>query len=126
MGQCIGRELLGRWELRASAARVANGSARHETSVRQEPAPVIPKGPDFGLGEEFHPIEQLGEGGSGETWLMIEKHSGRQMALKMIQRPIPKVLHEMLLHEIQVRLAEVDSLPCGRRRLDRHAGLSFF
>jgi len=64
---------------------------------------VIPKGPDFGLGEEFHPIEQLGEGGSGETWLMIEKHSGRQMALKMIQRPIPKVLHEMLLHEIQIQ-----------------------
>ena len=102
MGQCIGREIVWLLERRASAAKVTNGSTRNNTTVNREPAPVLPKGPDFGLGEAFHPIEPVGEGGSGETWLMIEKPSGRQVALKMIQRPIPKVLHEMLLHEIQV------------------------
>lgn len=62
-----------------------------------------PRGPDFGLGEVFETIEPLGEGGSGETWLMIEKDSRRQLAVKLIRRPIPKVLHEMLLHEIQIQ-----------------------
>lgn len=45
----------------------------------------------------------LGEGGSGETWLMEDNASGALVAVKLIKRPIPKVLHEMILHEILVR-----------------------
>lgn len=44
----------------------------------------------------------LGEGGSGETWLMEDADTGEFVAVKLIKRPIPKVLHEMILHEILV------------------------
>lgn len=103
MGQCIGRELdrFG-FDRSVSAAGGVNGSGANAPKS-QEPPPMKPRGPDFGLGEVFETIEPLGEGGSGETWLMIEKDSRRQLAVKLIRRPIPKVLHEMLLHEIQIQ-----------------------
>lgn len=105
MGLCVGKETGGRFERTVSAARVANGSG-HNDSYHESPPPKA-KGPDFGLGEVFDAVEELGEGGSGETWLMVDKEVGRKVAVKLIRRPIPKVLHEMLLHEIQVGLWSV-------------------
>ena len=45
----------------------------------------------------------LGEGGSGETWLCRDKQSGEELAIKFIQRPIPKVVLPMIFHEVKVR-----------------------
>lgn len=56
----------------------------------------------FGL--DFLTVRNLlGEGGSGETWLMEDNETHELVAVKLIKRPIPSVLHEMLLHEIQIQ-----------------------
>eukprot|EP00803_Ostreobium_quekettii_P006140 evm.model.scf_58.12 EVM.evm.TU.scf_58.12 scf_58:110984-115751(+) len=108
MGLCMGKESHGgRLDRHPSSLHSANGSHHYDRPYQptaQQPPPLPqPKGPDFGLQGAFQPIDALGEGGSGETWLMRERDTGRQVAVKMIRRPIPKVLHEMLLHEIQIQ-----------------------
>eukprot|EP00210_Caulerpa_lentillifera_P007428 g7099.t1 len=57
----------------------------------------------FGLGKIFSAIRLLGEGGSGETWLMRETATHDLVAVKLIRRPIPRPLHQMLLQEIKIQ-----------------------
>lgn len=57
----------------------------------------------FGLSNYFESQRLLGEGGSGETWLMKDKTTKELVAVKMIKRPIPKALHQMLLQEIMIQ-----------------------
>lgn len=42
-------------------------------------------------------------GGSGETWLMREIATQELVAVKLIRRPIPRPLHQMLLQEIKIQ-----------------------
>ena len=60
---------------------------------------------DAGLDSEFEYIKLLGKGGTGETHLYRERKSGQLVAIKLVPRPLPRVLHESILREITVRLA---------------------
>ena len=42
-------------------------------------------------------------GGTGETFLYRDKQSGEQVAVKLIRRPLPKVIQANILREIMVR-----------------------
>jgi hypothetical protein len=52
------------------------------------------------------PLEQvrklLGEGGSGQTWLCLDRAARKQVAIKFMKRPIPKIVIPMMMHEIKV------------------------
>ena len=60
---------------------------------------------DAGLETEFEYIKLLGKGGTGETHLYRERKTGQLVAIKLVPRPLPRVLHESILREITVRLA---------------------
>eukprot|EP01023_Acetabularia_acetabulum_P069107 TRINITY_DN9929_c0_g2_i1.p2 TRINITY_DN9929_c0_g2~~TRINITY_DN9929_c0_g2_i1.p2 ORF type:complete len:158 (-),score=33.96 TRINITY_DN9929_c0_g2_i1:42-515(-) len=57
----------------------------------------------FGLKETHKVLELLGTGGTGETWLCRCISSGQLQAVKMIRRPIPKVILPMVLEEIKIQ-----------------------
>eukprot|EP00955_Chlamydomonas_euryale_P092094 364681-Chlamydomonas_euryale.AAC.7 len=44
----------------------------------------------------------LGQGASGETWLCVDRATGREVAIKFMQRPIPEVELPRLEREIKV------------------------
>jgi len=60
---------------------------------------------DPGLEKEFEYVKLLGKGGTGETHLYRERKSGRLVAIKLVPRPLPRVLHESILREITVCLS---------------------
>ncbi|KDD71541.1 hypothetical protein H632_c4829p0, partial [Helicosporidium sp. ATCC 50920] len=60
----------------------------------------------FGLESLFEPIKLLGRGGTGQTWLCRDRRSGRSVALKLQQRPLPCSTLELAYNEIVVQ-AEV-------------------
>ena len=49
-------------------------------------------------------VKFLGKGGHGEIWLFKDKASGEEVAIKLIKRPIPKLVMPDILREIKVRL----------------------
>lgn len=116
MGQCAGKPN-GEGTINARAKSYAvNGSATEQKPQQNgdgQSTDTVPKAVgsavgapkvanQFGL-DFLEAKHMLGEGGSGETWLMEDVHTKEQVAVKLIKRPIPKVLHEMLLHEIQIQ-----------------------
>ena len=60
--------------------------------------------PDFGLDETHDLVKFLGKGGHGEIWLFKNKATGEEVAVKLIKRPIPKLVMPDILREIKVRL----------------------
>eukprot|EP00798_Chlamydomonas_sp_ICE-L_P019488 gene19488-26150_t len=60
-------------------------------------------GPDFGLAETHVVIKLLGTGGEGETWLCKEKDTGREVAIKLIKRPIPRPAIAIIKREIKIQ-----------------------
>ncbi|MEW5307987.1 MAG: hypothetical protein WDW38_000382 [Sanguina aurantia] len=68
-----------------------------------EGIPGPPPIPDFGLDNNYEVIRLLGEGGSGQTWLCRDLETDENLAIKLIRRPIPRVLLPMILHEIQIQ-----------------------
>lgn len=87
---------------KADAGR-SEGSDRGQTNGDESPAGH----PDFGLKDSHELIKFLGRGGTGDTWLFREKATGDAVAIKLIKRPIPKVVMPNILREIRV------GLPCG-------------
>ena len=53
------------------------------------------------------------QGGTGQTLLYKEKATGEQVAIKLIKRPIPKVIMPNILREISVRAPTVACSSCG-------------
>ena len=74
--------------------------------------------PDAGLQEEFEHIKLLGSGGTGETHLYKTRRSGELVAIKLVPRPLPRVLHESILREITVRPALHAGNPAPRASRD--------
>ena len=97
-------------------------------SVAAHPRPITPKVPCLGLCDTHEYIKELGKGGrwcfcvdihpqglcreragtlaaggTGETFLYRDKQSGEQVAVKLIRRPLPKVIQANILREIMVR-----------------------
>jgi serine/threonine-protein kinase SRK2 len=69
--------------------------------------------PDFGLAEFWEVIKLLGTGGEGETWLCREHATGREVAIKLVRRPIPKSITQIIQREIRI-LADLG----GERAMD--------
>lgn len=44
-----------------------------------------------------------GRGGTGDTWAFLDKRTGQQVAIKFINRPLPKVLVQNIEREFTVR-----------------------
>eukprot|EP01023_Acetabularia_acetabulum_P014565 TRINITY_DN17113_c0_g2_i1.p2 TRINITY_DN17113_c0_g2~~TRINITY_DN17113_c0_g2_i1.p2 ORF type:complete len:183 (-),score=33.79 TRINITY_DN17113_c0_g2_i1:45-593(-) len=57
----------------------------------------------FGLSKTHKIIQLLGTGGTGETWLCKSLKTGQFEAVKLIRRPIPKVIVPMVLEEIKIQ-----------------------
>lgn len=87
-------------------SKANNTSNKTGGSSKKPPAPV--KGqkpethPDFGLKETHEVLKFLGRGGTGDTYLFKDKQSGEEVAVKLIRRPIPKVIMPNILREIRV------------------------
>ncbi len=59
--------------------------------------------PDFGLSQTHEVIKVLGKGGEGETWLCKDKATNREIAIKLIKRPIPKPAIAVIKREIKIQ-----------------------
>lgn len=104
MGQCAGKPSSAAAEERAPVSEngVQSKEGGQQGNANGGRAPR--KGSKSAFGLDFLKAKHmLGEGGSGETWLMEEIETGEYVAVKLIKRPIPKVLHEMILHEILIQ-----------------------
>lgn len=56
------------------------------------------------LAKSFEYIQQLGKGGTGDTGLFKDLQSGQEVAIKLIKRPLPKVIMPNILREVTVGL----------------------
>ena len=86
-------------------------------------------GGQFGLDAAYTPIRLLGRGGTGQTWLCSEVATGRQYALKLQQRPIPRNTVRLTYNEVTVRQqqpGEQGSLGVGRPVRVELAGLLLY
>ena len=78
------------------------------TTAKAAPAtPAEPQHPDNGLKSTHELIKFLGRGGTGDTYLFKDRVSGEDVAIKLMKRPLPKVIMPNILREIRV-----GSLPC--------------
>lgn len=63
-------------------------------------------GSDFNLPLDLYtPVKPLGKGGTGSTWLFTNAQTGEPVAIKFLQRPLPRILHQSILREFMVRWA---------------------
>lgn len=89
MGACAGKP--------SPETKHGSGKKTEGGSVKKPEGP-----PDFGLGDTHENIKLLGRGGTGETYLMRDKRTGELQAVKLIRRPIPKVLMPNMFREMRV------------------------
>lgn len=59
--------------------------------------------PDPGLYSTHRAVKSLGKGGTGETWLYQDRVTGQEVAVKLMRRPLPKVIEPNIQREIRVR-----------------------
>lgn len=62
----------------------------------------VKKLPDFGMPTDFEVVKLLGTGGEGETWLCIDKRTKREVAIKLVRRPIPKSITQIIQREVKI------------------------
>ena len=74
----------------------ANRGAQGPQAIRKE------KEVDIGLRDTFEYVKPLGQGGTGQTLLYRNKATAELVAIKLIKRPIPKVIMPNILREITV------------------------
>ena len=76
---------------------------RHETTHQIANGDSGQNHPDFGL-KETHVLKKfLGRGCTGDTYLFTDNRIIQPVAIKLIKRPIPKVILPNILREIRVR-----------------------
>ena len=81
-----------------------NGEAGVTTeSNNQSARPGLPDARHFGLEDTHVVLDVLGRGGEGSAWLMREIKTNKLCAVKLIKRPVPKVLMPFLLQEISIQ-----------------------
>ena len=66
--------------------------------------------PDIGLSGSHEFVKFLGRGGTGDTHLYKDRANGEEVAIKLVKRPVPKVVQPNLLREIRVRTLQKGSL----------------
>ncbi|DBA96843.1 hypothetical protein WJX82_009463 [Trebouxia sp. C0006] len=76
---------------------------RYDTANQSANGDSAEKHPDFGL-KETHDLKKfLGRGGTGDTYLFTDKRNSQPVAIKLIKRPIPKVILPNILREIRIQ-----------------------
>lgn len=84
----------------ASKQKVKNGEGAAEGESYER---IDGAHPDFGLKATHEVVRFLGRGGTGDTWLFRDKATEELVAIKLIKRPILKVIMPNILREITVR-----------------------
>lgn len=59
--------------------------------------------PDPMLAKTHEYIKQLGKGGTGDTGLFKDLSTGEEVAIKLIKRPLPKVIMPNILREVTIQ-----------------------
>lgn len=80
--------------------RAASASGGHD--ARKHKHVEQNKQPDFGLGTDFEVLRLLGTGGEGETWLCIDQRTKQEVAIKLVRRPIPRSITQIIQREIKI------------------------
>lgn len=55
-------------------------------------------------------VDHPGRGGTGDTWAFLDKRTNEEVAIKFINRPLPKVLVQNIQREFTVRARSVQIL----------------
>ena len=79
------------------SANKSKAAGKHAPAKTTEPAV-----PQFGLSDHFEVIKLLGTGGEGETWLCVDKVTKKEVAIKLVRRPIPKPITQIIQREIKI------------------------
>ncbi|KAK9808852.1 hypothetical protein WJX72_005109 [[Myrmecia] bisecta] len=74
---------------------------REDGSVHSKPKPI--ELPDIGLKDTHKLIQFLGRGGTGNTYEYKDLETGQAVAIKLIARPIPKVIMPNIFREIRIQ-----------------------
>ncbi|WIA21647.1 hypothetical protein OEZ85_000821 [Tetradesmus obliquus] len=82
--------------------QAAGSSSAHHHHHHKNQKQEAQKTPDFGLGEDFEVIKLLGTGGEGETWLCVDQRTKREVAIKLVRRPIPRSITQIIQREIKI------------------------
>lgn len=84
---------------------------RYESSNHTANGDGAENHPDFGL-KQTHDLKKfLGRGGTGDTYLFTDKRNNQPVAIKLIKRPIPKVILPNILREIRVQFCPASEPP---------------
>lgn len=79
------------------------GSCFSSAAPPSSTPPAAPAKPDFGLDKYYEVDKLLGVGGEGETWLCVDKQTNKQVAIKLMRRPIPRPMKHITLRSIQIQ-----------------------
>ncbi|KAK9916166.1 hypothetical protein WJX75_009636 [Coccomyxa subellipsoidea] len=77
---------------------------KEATAAQARPRPTEPQVPCLGLLDTHELVKELGKGGTGETFLYRDKQNNNDLvAVKLIKRPLPKVIQANILREIMIQ-----------------------
>ncbi|CAL5218912.1 g658 [Coccomyxa viridis] len=82
------------------------GSTPAKADDDRPPKPSPPQqaeSPCLGLEDDYAFKQKLGQGGTGLTYLAEDRKTKELVAIKLIKRPIPKVLEQNILREIVIQ-----------------------
>ena len=85
------------------ASQPATKETKKATPAAPAPqAPAEPPHPDNGLKGTHELVKFLGRGGTGDTYLFKDRTNGEDVAIKLMKRPLPRVIMPNILREIRV------------------------
>ncbi|MCJ1461844.1 hypothetical protein MMC07_000443 [Pseudocyphellaria aurata] len=89
----------------SSKPEVKHDANKGTGAVQAAPAgtPKESPHPDVGLKGTHDLVKFLGRGGTGDTYLFTEKATGEEVAIKLMKRPLPKVIMPNILREIRIQ-----------------------
>jgi serine/threonine protein kinase len=65
------------------------------------------KVPDPGLFDKYVAVKLLGQGGTGLTWHYKDRQTGEDVAIKLMKRPMPRIVLPSIEREIRVSASQV-------------------
>lgn len=95
MGNCFGRR--GIDQSPSGSTNASKDDPAISPAPKHEP-------PDDQLSPDWEYVTALGTGGSGETGLFRHTRNGEEVAIKLMKRPVPRVVLPHLQRELQVQI----------------------
>ncbi|CAK0779486.1 hypothetical protein CVIRNUC_004786 [Coccomyxa viridis] len=74
-----------------------------QRSTQQQHPPQQQESPCLGLEDDYKFKQKLGQGGTGLTYLAEDRKTKELVAIKLIKRPLPRVLEQNILREIVIQ-----------------------